>query len=73
MNNQISAATGDRLPVSVNTYHAQAKTSHVSYILSDIENNQEIAKGNLISSPTGTGAETFKCLRMKTEESYNSQ
>lgn len=49
MNNQISAATGDRLPVSVNTYHAQAKTSHVSYILSDIENNQEIAKGNLIS------------------------
>lgn len=49
MNNQISAATGDRLPVSVNTYHAQAKTSHVSYILNDIENNQEIAKGNLIS------------------------
>lgn len=50
MNNQTTAAcltAGDRLPVSVNTYHSQAKTSRVSYILSDAESNQEIAKGDL--------------------------
>ncbi len=45
-----AASTGEnQLPVSVNTYHSQAKTSHVSYVLSDAENNQEIAKGNLTS------------------------
>lgn len=52
MNNQTAAActiTEDQLPVSVNTYYSQAKTSHVSYILSDSENNQEIAKGDLTS------------------------
>ena len=52
MNNQTAAActiTEDQLPVSVNTYYSQAKTSHVSYILSDSENNQEIAKGDLAS------------------------
>ena len=52
MNNQTAAActiTKDQLPVSVNTYYSQAKTSHVSYILSDSENNQEIAKGDLAS------------------------
>ena len=52
MNNQTTAActiTGDQLPVSVNTYHSQTKTSNVSYILSDSENNKEIAKGNLTS------------------------
>lgn len=52
MNNQTVAActiTEDQLPVSVNTYYSQAKTSHVSYILSDSENNQEIAKGDLAS------------------------
>ncbi len=46
----VAASTGEnQLPVSVNTYHSQAKTSHVSYILSDAENKQEIAKGNLTS------------------------
>ncbi len=46
----VAASTGEnQLPVSVNTYHSQAKTSHVSYVLSDAENNQEIAKGNLTS------------------------
>ncbi len=46
----VAASTGEnQLPVSVNTYHSQAKTSHVSYILSDAESNQEIAKGNLTS------------------------
>ena len=52
MNNQTAAActiTEDQLPVSVNTYYSQAKTSHVSYILSDSENNQEIVKGDLAS------------------------
>lgn len=52
MNNQTAAActiTKDQLPVSVNTYYSQAKTSHVSYILSDSENNQEITKGDLTS------------------------
>ena len=52
MNNQTTAtASADEnlLLVSVNTYHSQAKTSRVSYILSDAENNQEIAKGNLTS------------------------
>ena len=52
INNQTAAActiTEDQLPVSVNTYYSQAKTSHVSYILSDSENNQEIAKGDLAS------------------------
>jgi len=41
--------TEDQLPVSVNTYHSQAKTSSVSYVLSNSENNQEIAKGDLTS------------------------
>lgn len=41
--------TEDQLPVSVNTYHSQAKTSRVSYVLSNSENNQEIAKGDLTS------------------------
>lgn len=46
----VAASTGEnQLPVSVNTYHSQAKTSHISYVLSDAENNQEIAKGNLTS------------------------
>ena len=46
----VAASTGEKqLPLSVNTYHSQAKTSHVSYVLSDAENNQEIAKGNLTS------------------------
>ena len=52
MNNQTAAActiTEDQLPVSVNTYYSQAKTSQVSYILSDSENNQGIAKGDLAS------------------------
>ena len=55
MDNQTTASsvvtsTGEnQLPVSVNTYHSQAKTSHVSYILRDAESNQEIAKGNLTS------------------------
>lgn len=35
------------LPVSVNTYNSQARTSRVSYILNDLENHQEIAKGEL--------------------------
>ena len=43
------AAPTPKIPVSVNTYYSQAKTSHVSYILSDSENNQEIAKGDLAS------------------------
>lgn len=55
MDNQTAASSAaastseNQLPVSVNTYHSQAKTSHVSYVLSDAENNQEIAKGNLTS------------------------
>lgn len=41
--------TEDQLPVSVNAYHSQAKTSRVFYVLSNSENNQEIAKGDLTS------------------------
>lgn len=57
MNNQQTAGRVDlksgvvsddsELPVSVNTYHSHAKTSEVSYILCDADNNQEIAKGSL--------------------------
>lgn len=36
-----------QLPVSVNTYHSQAKTLQVSYSVSYPEDNQEIAKGEL--------------------------
>ena len=71
MNNQISAATGDRLPVSVNTYHAQAKTSHVSYILSDIENNQEIAKGNLISLTDWNWSRDIQRLQLTVTSFFN--
>lgn len=37
----------DQLPVSVNTYHSQAKTLQVSYSVSYPEDNQAIAKGEL--------------------------
>lgn len=40
-------ASSRALPVSVNTYHSQAKTVEVSYSLIEADNNQEIAKGNL--------------------------
>ena len=43
----IHPETGYQLPVSVNTYNSQAKTSSVSYVLSNPEDNREIAKGNL--------------------------
>jgi len=43
----IHPETGYQLPVSVNTYNSQAKTSSVSYLLSNPEDNREIAKGNL--------------------------
>lgn len=43
----IHPETGYQLPVSVNTYNSQAKTSSVSYVLSNPEGNREIAKGNL--------------------------
>ena len=43
----IQPETGYQLPVSVNTYNSQAKTSSVSYLLSNPEDNREIAKGNL--------------------------
>lgn len=50
MNDQaapIHPETGNQLPVSVNTYNSQAKTSSVSYVLNHPEDNREIAKGNL--------------------------
>ena len=43
----IHPETGNQLPVSVNTYNSQAKTSSVSYVLSNPEDDREIAKGNL--------------------------
>ncbi|MFS3007967.1 PQQ-binding-like beta-propeller repeat protein [Bacteroides thetaiotaomicron] len=43
----IHPETGNQLPVSVNTYNSQAKTSSVSYVLNNPEDNREIAKGNL--------------------------
>lgn len=43
----ISSTSDGQLPVSVNTYHSQAKTLQVSYLLTHSENNQEITKGNL--------------------------
>lgn len=43
----IHPETGNQFPVSVNTYNSQAKTSSVSYVLSNPEDNREIAKGNL--------------------------
>ena len=43
-----TVAPDHRLPVSVNTYHSQAKTASVSYILSLAEENREIARGNLM-------------------------
>lgn len=49
MNHQKATMTifGGQLPVSVNTYHSQAKTLQVSYSVSYPEDNQEIAKGEL--------------------------
>lgn len=49
MNHQKATMTifGDQLPVSVNTYHSQAKTLQVSYSVSYPEDNQAIAKGEL--------------------------
>lgn len=43
----IHPETGNQFPVSVNTYNSQAKTSSVSYVLSNPEDNRKIAKGNL--------------------------
>lgn len=50
MNHQkatMHTAPDGQLPVSVNTYHSQAKTLQVSYSVSYPEDNQVIAKGEL--------------------------
>lgn len=52
MNNQKAAihpSFNGQLPISVNTYHSQAKTLRVSYTLNHADNNQKIsiAKGDL--------------------------
>lgn len=50
MNHQkatMHTAPDGQLPVSVNTYHSQAKTLQVSYSVSYPEDNQAIAKGEL--------------------------
>lgn len=70
--------TGGRIPVSVNAYHSQAKTSRVSYVLNDTEDNREIARGDLapltdwnwngdIEVPAGTDG---KKLRLTVTSSF---
>lgn len=48
MNGQYTPAMASgKIPVSVNTYHSQAKTRQVSYVLSHAENNKEITRGEI--------------------------
>lgn len=52
--------TEGKLIISVNTYHSQAKTQQVSYILTNVEENKEITRGELTSATDWTWTKSIQ-------------